>query len=738
MGVLMAKKEITLGDIPGVGKVIEEKLREVGFSDPMAIAVASPSELAAIAEIGEGQAAKIIHSVREMLQIGFETADKILEKRMNVAKISTNSKNLNDLLGGGVETQALTEAYGQFGSGKTQIGFQLAVNVQLPKDKGGLAGNCLWIDTENTFRPERIKQIAKGLKLDEEKVLKNIFVARAFNSLPSSENVYVLNDNDFHKIEIGDLVENRKGHPITTFAFDPTTGEMKMSKVTALISHEMPQSEEFYRIKTRFGREVIVTGSHSLFKGIRIGKRGKETVIREKNNMRPVSAEAKTMKQGDFVAIPRYLPMLEKQIDNIGLLEKMPEKIKTEIELHEGKIKLKHTGKHESTKIPNEVFVDEDILWLFGLIISEGNAQYKDRLLRVRITSETGYLEKAQKIIKNKFNVDSKLYASVHTLFIGSRLFALILKHCFDIPVDLKSNKRYVPGWIFQLEKSKLKYFLKGLWDGDGCHSEKRRSNRLIFSTSSKQLANDINMLLLRYRIIASIFEIDLKNYKNRKPYWSTPYRVEAAGLSNSDPLLLEETVQKIHNAPVWNDLVFARVTSIDKIRLKKQEKVYDLEVHSEKNPYENFLGGFGGVCCHNSEHQMFLVDKATEMIEQNNIKLIIIDSLTSHFRADFIGRGELAPRQQKLNKHLHILQRLADAHNLAVYFTNQVMARPDILFGDPTSPIGGHVLAHQATYRIYLRKGKEHTRIARLVDSPGLPEGESVFRVTETGVQDV
>lgn len=315
---LLAKKEITLDDIPGVGDKIGEKLKEVGYTDPMAIAVTSPSELASIAEIGEGQAAKIIHAVRQMLQIGFEPADQILERRKTVAKITTGSKNLDNLLGGGIETQAITESYGQYGSGKTQLGFQLAVNAQLPKDKGGLGGNVLWIDSEQTFRPERIVQIAKGLKLDPEKILKNILVARAYNS-----------------------------------------------------------------------------------------------------------------------------------------------------------------------------------------------------------------------------------------------------------------------------------------------------------------------------------------------------------------------------------------------------------------------------------EHQIFLVEKIPEMLEQNNIKLVIVDSLTSHFRADFVGRGELAERQQKLNKHLHQLQRLADAYNLAVYVTNQVMARPDILFGDPIAPVGGHVLGHMATYRMYLRRGKEGTRIARLVDSPGMPEGEAVFKVIDTGIID-
>lgn len=116
---------------------------------------------------------------------------------------------------------------------------------------------------------------------------------------------------------------------------------------------------------------------------------------------------------------------------------------------------------------------------------------------------------------------------------------------------------------------------------------------------------------------------------------------------------------------------------------------------------------------------------------------MIIVDSLTSHFRADFVGRGELAGRQQKLNRHLHQLQKLADAYNIAIYVTNQVMSRPDILFGDPTAPVGGHILGHMSTYRIYLRRGKEGTRIARMVDAPNLPEAEAVFIVTPEGIKD-
>ena len=315
----MKENKFNLEDIPGVGPKLAEKLTELGFTDPMSIAVASPGELASILEIGQATAGKIINNVRQMLKMGYTPADKVWEQRKKIGKISTGSKALDELLGGGIETQAITEAYGAFGSGKSQIGFQLAINVQLPLEEGGLNGNCLFIDTEATFRPERLKQVAEAKDLDPEKALKKIFVARAYNS-----------------------------------------------------------------------------------------------------------------------------------------------------------------------------------------------------------------------------------------------------------------------------------------------------------------------------------------------------------------------------------------------------------------------------------DHEIFLVEKSSEIITEKKIKLLIIDSLTSHFRADYVGRGELAPRQQKLNRLLHNLQRLADSHNIAVFVTNQVLANPAILFGDPTRPIGGHVLAHQATYRVYLRKSSGEKRIAKMMDSPNLPPGECVFKITPDGIRDL
>jgi len=314
----MTKKIEDISDIPGVGEKIGDKLKKAGYIDLMSLAAASPLEVSEATSIGEATANKIIKTARKTLNIGFEKATEVYERRQQIGKIKTGSENLDNLLGGGIETQAVTELHGAFGSGKTQVGFQLAVNVQLPQEKGGLGGSCIFLDVEGTFRPGRIKQIAEAQGLDPKKILENIYVAR-----------------------------------------------------------------------------------------------------------------------------------------------------------------------------------------------------------------------------------------------------------------------------------------------------------------------------------------------------------------------------------------------------------------------------------CYNSDHQMVLAQKIGEMIKEKNVKLVIVDSVTSAFRVDFIGRGTLAARQQKLNRHLHTLQRLADVHNIAIYITNQVMSRPDILFGDPTAPIGGHILGHFSTHRIYLRKSKANRRIARVIDSPNLPEAETVFLIMPEGIKD-
>ncbi len=182
----MTTGPLELDDLPGVGPSTAEKLREAGFITVESIATASPVELAETAEIGESVAKKMIRAAREMVEIGgFKTGKDVFEQRKDVRKLKTRVPDFDVLLGGGVETQAITELYGEFGSGKSQIVHQMAVNVQLPEEEGGLNGSAIYIDTENTFRPERIEQMVNGLGidgLDPQDFLEHIHVARAHTS----------------------------------------------------------------------------------------------------------------------------------------------------------------------------------------------------------------------------------------------------------------------------------------------------------------------------------------------------------------------------------------------------------------------------------------------------------------------------------------------------------------------------------------------------------------------------
>jgi DNA repair protein RadA len=155
----------------------------------------------------------------------------------------------------------------------------------------------------------------------------------------------------------------------------------------------------------------------------------------------------------------------------------------------------------------------------------------------------------------------------------------------------------------------------------------------------------------------------------------------------------------------------------------------------------EDFLDKIHVAKAFNSNHQMLLAEKAQELANETQddeypVRLLCVDSLTAHFRAEYVGRGELAERQQKLNKHLHDLDKVGNLHNTAVVVTNQVASNPDSFFGDPTQPIGGNILGHKSTFRIYLRKSKGDKRIVRLVDAPNLADGEAVMRVEDAGLK--
>ncbi len=155
---------------------------------------------------------------------------------------------------------------------------------------------------------------------------------------------------------------------------------------------------------------------------------------------------------------------------------------------------------------------------------------------------------------------------------------------------------------------------------------------------------------------------------------------------------------------------------------------------------FEDVLKDITYARAYNSDHQMSLSERLLELFyhKKEEYGVVVVDSATAHFRAEYAGRGTLAERQQTINHHLGILGRIADTYNVAVVITNQVQSNPAAFFGDPTQAIGGNILGHWAITRLYLRKSKGEKRIVRIYDSPYLPESEAVFGITPEGCEDI
>jgi DNA repair protein RadA len=180
--------DLEIQDIDGVGPTTAKKLKEAGIVSVMDLAVTSADQLAVDINSSKDSAAAFIMAAQKLLRESnvlekeFVTADLVLEKRKAMLRCSTGSKSLDELLLGGIETQAVTEFYGEFGSGKSQICHTLCAIAKQPINEGGLDGGVIYIDTEGTFRPERLNQIARARGFDPMLVLKNVAICKVYNS----------------------------------------------------------------------------------------------------------------------------------------------------------------------------------------------------------------------------------------------------------------------------------------------------------------------------------------------------------------------------------------------------------------------------------------------------------------------------------------------------------------------------------------------------------------------------
>lgn len=831
--------EDTIENLPGVGDKIAVKLREAGYTDMMALAAASASEVAGAAAIGEDTANKIINAARGKMKLGFEPATKVLEKRKTIGKLTTGSKTLDALLGGGVETQAILEAHGAFGSGKSQLAHQLSVTAQLPKAKGGLDGKVLFIDTEQ--------------------------------SLPFGEKILIEGENGTERVQIGQLVEEalqygyeKIGETLSTslnpkaikaMAFDPEDFKVKSFLITGFMKH---RPQDVFLVKLKSGRKVRVTQHHNFFalkngllepvKTIALEKdrkiavcgnipanhtveeldlsdilRGERLWVRG-DSLRPylvrLKSELKAVAENKYGGRGRAHNWIRRSCLPLDVFDKFKNHFEDILP------QLVIGGWSRIGSIPLIIKVDRQFLNFLGLYVAEGSCICKKYSIdsysnRVIITSISGDVERSVKKFGKHLGIEFR--RSKHDIYASSKAFALLIK---KLQLGEDAREKRPPEFILRVGKKGIKSFLDGYIEGDG--SIDMITGTINCDTTSQELADSLlymtsclsvparNTTILRYANSGkrkplksfnvhwpvSIKDTKLEQFPNErgevgniirrareKQKMSHSELAKLSGINSSVIHHIESShIQEVRKRTlkrvlenlkagepqleslrrlVEGDIWFDSVESIEKAGF---EAVYDIEVMPEGKEIQNFIGGYGGIILHNtfrperiehmakalgmdvakalegifaaraynSDHQILLLQKAEEMVKKNNVRLLVIDSLTSTFRSDYTGRGTLADRQQKLNKHIHYLQRLADVYNLAVYVTNQVMARPDILFGDPTAPIGGHIVGHQATYRLYLRKSKGEKRIAKLIDSPHLPEGETVFRVCLDGVRDI
>jgi len=161
---------------------VRKKLDNAGFRTPESIAVCSPDELTKIAHISIGEAEQLLEKIRGELSIIPKTAEELYDEERKRGKITTNSVELDTMLNGGIWTKEITEFAGSYSAGKTQLCFQLSITTQLPLEDGGLEGEVFFLDTEGTFSPQRVAEMAVGQGLEPRKFLKGITVARAFDS----------------------------------------------------------------------------------------------------------------------------------------------------------------------------------------------------------------------------------------------------------------------------------------------------------------------------------------------------------------------------------------------------------------------------------------------------------------------------------------------------------------------------------------------------------------------------
>ncbi|MDE1819281.1 MAG: DNA repair and recombination protein RadA [Euryarchaeota archaeon] len=824
--------KVEFEDLPGVGATTAEKLREAGYGDMMELAVASPDDIAAAADIGEGIAQKIIVEARKRAKVGgFESGTDILERRKRIGKVTTMSKNLDELLGGGIETQAITEVYGAFGSGKCthpgtpvlyfndsvahlepigEIYAKYAAKFgEIPFDGGwAVPVDCVQVAgltesgvqrvrashlyREKVARLIRIKT-ARGRTLEITPPHKLVSIttegvswvpaaklapgcpiatprtlqARSAEDHPNMVDeddafflgLYVsegdpigITNTDLRLIKwVESYIEGKFGHsprvsvghgrplpafrvllrkPVRTFLGDLATQRSATKRVPASVLGGsdgvvrsflagyiegdgciQPLHTEVDTASAGLARDVAY-----LFARIGIQSSTRVRQVKGKPYWRvSVVGEDRSRIRSlplRFKQWPSTLPYTSAYGFPTPTIEVLQRIYRQGLGGHRGR-KQKRVGRARNR---NDRF--------YHVLVEERTKSDTLNEATFRAIAETflegrARLERAQRLTTRLDHLDLREFA---------RLFDL-LPQAFSAYAERAGISRSVSqNWRRRgVSPNRDLEPLKAIMTED-------LSRRI--SILSQGLAQMKNIHSFAWDIIVSVEHVPYDGfvYDLTVPEGHTFVAGEMPTIMHNTQLALQ--VSSSIQLPVDQGGLEGEAVWIDTENTFRPERLTEMAKAAGLDPAEA-LKKVHVAHAFNASHQELLVPKAFELARQKPVRLLVVDSLTAHFRAEFLGRGALAERQQRLNRHMHELLRFGDVFNAAIICTNQVSSRPDVLFGDPTGPIGGNIVGHTATYRVYMRKSKPPRRIARLVDSPNLPEGEAIFSVLPEGIRD-
>ena len=815
------EKELELDTLPGVGPATKQKLKDAGIETVLDLATAGPMDIAEAVDIDVTKAVELNNKARKKLvelnrlEPDFINAADLLAKRKAIDRISTGSKNLDDLLGGGIETWAMTEFFGEFGSGKcvagdTKVFYSNDANIHFepisatyekyrgiygekPLESGfvvPLTGvNVVGLDSKLTpasfIYRERVRSIL-AIKTERGRVLRlakphmaMVLSGAGIRWVPSGAlsvgdkiatpkslvvpgRAEVSNSDAFFlgfyaaegtrnplSITNSDmkLVEWVRGYVKARFGFDPTVSEGKNHSAVVLLRN--PVRTLLGRLAecnsyTKFVPDCILNGSDEVVRHFLAGYF--EGDGRAKGGDIEVSSNSKELIEGVSYLLSRLgiaTTFIVKQVSTGPHY----------------RLLVSGLDRDRMSQIP---FKSKDIL-----SVRTRNSRYgvpAGDLLRACFKSaiSSRHLKRAGVLRKNGTPYEALTRSAYGKKGMSQQQLNLALDYLREASGDLVAVLQGVKKARVRSREEFASYALSlpfsantlsrrmGLskagfnnYFNRGIPSERVDSFKAAVAMEAERRIRVLNDTIATVER-AMGFNWDTVTDIKEEAYEDYVYDFEVpeghAFVSGNIPTILHNsqichTLCVMVQQPKGDGGLDAGAVYIDTEGTFRPERIQEI-AESREMDSEKVLSRITVARAYNSAHQELIVKDLGRIIEPNKVKLVILDSAVAHYRAEFLGRGTLAERQQRLNRFMHQLLRTAEIYNIAVVVTNQVQAAPDSFFGDPTRPTGGHVVAHTSTYRIYLRKAAKN-RIARMVDSPYHPERDTVFVLNDRGIDD-